>query len=173
MSALGFTSCSHRAYYDIDCSTRDSDNIDYYHQRATSTKATDNASSTNVLGDVICRSTSVEILVDATLAMIKNSKKRKRGMKMKKISEGLSSLGLEIPVTMAISCVHVSPLTPLLMSRLTSMSSFDMVPSTLIPDFASRSIPIVQSTHQQLYQAKSSRHKYASDRSRDSLLDLL
>ncbi|KAK9132809.1 hypothetical protein Scep_012337 [Stephania cephalantha] len=78
-----------------------------------------------------------KILVDATPAMTKNSKKRKIGMNMKRMPEGSSSSRLEIPVTTIVPCIHVSPLTPVLTSRLPSMSSFDMVPFTLISDFAS------------------------------------
>ncbi|KAK9119076.1 hypothetical protein Scep_017169 [Stephania cephalantha] len=87
---------------------------------------------------------SIGILVDTTPVLTENYMKRKRGRRLKRMFDGASSLGLEIPVTSAVPCVHVSPFAPAMRSRFPSMSSIVMVPPTIVPDFASRSSSIVQ-----------------------------
>ncbi|KAK9100784.1 hypothetical protein Scep_024214 [Stephania cephalantha] len=79
----------------------------------------------------------VEILIDVTPSLTKNYRKRKRSKRMKRMSEESSSSGLEMPVTTAVRCVHVSPLAPTMASRFPSMSSVVIVPPTFVPKFVS------------------------------------
>ncbi|KAK9083213.1 hypothetical protein Scep_029684 [Stephania cephalantha] len=100
------------------------------------------------------------ISVDTTPILTENCRKRKRGRRLKRLFDGASSSGLEIPLTTAVACIHVSPLAPVMMSRFYSMSSVVMVPPTIILGFASRSSSTMQPLHQ-FQQDEGRRYRYA------------
>ncbi|KAK9111959.1 hypothetical protein Scep_019478 [Stephania cephalantha] len=102
----------------------------------------------------------VGVLVDTTPVLTENYRKRNRGRRLKRMSDGASSSGLEIQVTIAVPYIHVSPLAPAMISRLHSMFSVVIAPPIIVPDFASQSSSIVQPLHQ-FQQAKGRRDRYA------------
>ncbi|KAK9166380.1 hypothetical protein Scep_001571 [Stephania cephalantha] len=113
-----------------------------------------------------------EIPVDATLALIENNRKRKRGKRLQKISDGSNSSGLKILVTTTIPCVHDSLLAPAMTSRFPSISSLVMVPPTFVPDFANQT-PLIVQPLQKFQQAQGNIDSIHRGRSRDSIRDRL
>ncbi|KAK9148666.1 hypothetical protein Scep_007423 [Stephania cephalantha] len=85
-----------------------------------------------------------EISIDATTTLTEDNRKRKRGKGLQKMPNRSSSSGLQIPVTRIVHCVHDSLLAPAMASRFPQISLTVMVSPISVPDFASRTLQIVQ-----------------------------